>query len=222
MRAIVCCGIALQLNYVNTAQLQGTLHTSRSSKRNESLAKVGGYNELKKLLARVVQDYIIQERFQWVNQWPVVCFLTRKGLHCIYTLCYDLAQLAKVRQGVSEHSADNWPLLKATLGFLSENKCIHTYYIPSHSPTPSRPNCSLSASAIIKFLHNRHAYYINGPINFQYSKLTRLICAENGQTEAIHCKGPHKCCLMRSAGAQVWHSPHHITRSLIRQVLKGF
>ena len=59
MRAIVCCGIAPQLNYVNTAQLQGTLHTSRSSKRNESLAKVSGYNELKKLLARVVQDYII-------------------------------------------------------------------------------------------------------------------------------------------------------------------
>ena len=85
---------------------------------------------------------------------------------------------------------------------------MHTYLLPLHSPTPSRPNWSLSTSAIIKFSHNRHAYYINGPINFQYSKLTRLICAENGQTEAIHSKGPRECCLLRSARAPAcarWH-----------------
>ena len=40
-----------------------------------------------------------------------------------------------VREGGSEwsrgskHSADNLPFLKGTTDFLSENKCIHTYYL---------------------------------------------------------------------------------------------
>ena len=35
----------------------------------------------------------------------------------------------KVSEGVSEHSADNLPFLKGTSDFLTENKCIHTYYL---------------------------------------------------------------------------------------------